>query len=38
MKKLNRLGFENMRQVVIATLVFGGMIGFVMYGIVVNII
>jgi len=38
MKKLNRLGFENMRQVVIATLVFGSMISFVVYGIIVNVL
>ena len=38
MKQLNKLGFENVRQVIIATLVFGGMISFAVYGIVVNVI
>lgn len=38
MRQLNKLGFENMRQVVICTLVISSMIGFVMYGIIVNVI
>ena len=38
MKQLNKLGFENVRQVIIATLVFGCMFGFAVYGIVVNVI
>jgi predicted branched-subunit amino acid permease len=35
---MRKLGFENMKQVVICTLVFGGMIGFVVYGLMVNVI
>lgn len=38
MKQLNKLGFENVRQVIIATLVFVGMFSFAVYGIVVNVI
>ena len=35
---MKKLGFENVGQVVICTLVIGSMIGFVVYGIIVNII
>jgi hypothetical protein len=35
---MKKLGFENITQVVISVLVFGGMIGFVAYGIVTNVI
>ena len=35
---MKKLGFENMGQVVIVTLVFGSMIGFVVYGIIVNVL
>jgi hypothetical protein len=35
---MTKLGFENVGQVVICTLVIGSMIGFVVYGIIVNII
>jgi hypothetical protein len=35
---MKKLGFENMGQVVIATLVFGSMISFVVYGIIVNVL
>jgi hypothetical protein len=35
---MRKLGFENIGQVVICTLVFGGMIGFVVYGLMVNVI
>ena len=35
---MKKLGFENITQVVISVLVFGGMIGFVAYGLVTNVI
>ena len=35
---MRKLGFENIGQVVICTLVIGGMIGFVIYGLMVNVI
>jgi hypothetical protein len=35
---MRKLGFENIGQVVICTLVISSMIGFVMYGIIVNVI
>ena len=38
MRYMKKLGFENMGQVIIASLVIGGIISFIMYGIIVNII
>ena len=35
---MKKLGFENITQVVISVFVFGGMIGFVAYGIINNVI
>jgi len=35
---MKKLGFENAKQVVISILVIGGMISFVVYGIITNII
>ena len=35
---MRKLGFENIGQVVICALVFGGMIGFVVYGLMENVI
>ena len=34
---MKKLGFENIKQVVISTLVIGGMIGFVIYGLIENV-
>ena len=38
MKKLGKLGFENIGQVAISVFVLGGLIGFVAYGLVTNVI
>jgi len=38
MKKLEKLGFQNMNQVAISILVFGILFGFVAYGLVTNVI
>jgi hypothetical protein len=35
---MRKLGFENIGQVGIGALVIGGMIGFVIYGLIVNVI
>ena len=38
MKKLEKLGFQNIGQVAISILVFGSLFGFVVYGLVTNVI
>jgi hypothetical protein len=35
---MKKLGFENIKQLVICILIVGGMIGFVVCGIIVNVI